>query len=456
MKDKQQKTIFIAIFQGVEAKNILRTPILETLLKDERVRIVLFTNSKERAQYYQKEFQNDRLIYEVIEMQPMSWIDRFFNKLKLILLKTETTDLLRRMTYEEGRNFIVHVVNKSLNLLLARSCIRRLTRYLDFLLVREHTYARYFDAYVPDLVFLANLFSENEVHLLREAKRRSVKSVGFLNSWDQVTSRWILRLLPDMYVVYNNIVKQELVAFNEMDPKYIYVGGIAQYDVYKRHTPVSRNQFFSTVGIDPKKKLLLYAPMGRTFSASDWDMIDMLHRLSKEEKFGPDVEMLVRFQPNDFVDEDELAKRPHLHYDYPGVRFSTERSLDWDMGEKELDHLTDTLYHISILVCYASSIAIDAAIFDKPVININMEIVPNLPMRKSPPQYFSVTHYKKALATGGIRVVSSVSELCASIKNYLADPSLDAEGRRRLVETQCVFTDGKSGERIGYFLLQQL
>jgi len=39
------KTIFITIFEGVEAKNILRTDILPTLLADPEVRIVLFTKN---------------------------------------------------------------------------------------------------------------------------------------------------------------------------------------------------------------------------------------------------------------------------------------------------------------------------------------------------------------------------------------------------------------------------
>lgn len=455
---KSIKTIFVSVFEGVEAKNILRTTILPTLLEDERIRIVLFTDSKQRAAYYQNEFANDRLIYEVIVFESPSHLDMFLSKLKFTLLRTGTTDLERMMLREEGRSLISHWISKIVNVMLARPFVRKIVRKLDYLFVREHTYTKYFDQYAPDIVFLAFLFGEKESHMLREAKKRGVKSIGLINSWDHVTSRCMLRLLPDHFIVYNYMVKEELVQYHDVDVSNIYVGGIAQYDEYATYTPKSREAFFNDIPADPKKKLMIYASMGKAFSSSEWTIIDMFHGLNAAGAFGDDVQILVRFQPNDFVDEEELKLRPHLVYDYPGTRFTKSRGVgvDWDMSKKEVQHLADTLHHADILVSYASSISIDAALFDKPVINIAFTAGKYEVLRESPMQYYKTEHYKKAVATGGIRLVATVSEFCASVKKYLTDPSIDATGRARLVETQCVFTDGKSGERIGKFVLQLL
>ena len=75
---------------------------------------------------------------------------------------------------------------------------------------------------------------------------------------------------------------------------------------------------------------------------------------------------------------------------------------------------------------------------------------------KSPTQYFKTEHYKKAVATGGIKLVGSGEELIEWINKYLENPSLDKEGRKRLVWEQCPFKDGKSGERIANFILNQM
>ena len=65
-------------------------------------------------------------------------------------------------------------------------------------------------------------------------------------------------------------------------------------------------------------------------------------------------------------------------------------------------------------------------------------------------------HYRNALSAGGIRLVRSESELIKWTNGYLTNPQLDQEGRRMLVLEQCKFLDGKSGERIGKFILANL
>ena len=94
------KTIFITIFQGVEAKNILRTDIYKKLLEDKELRIVFFVGSLERAQYYQKEFTHPNVIYEPITKSRTNWLEPIFSSLKFLLLRTDTVDLRRKMALE--------------------------------------------------------------------------------------------------------------------------------------------------------------------------------------------------------------------------------------------------------------------------------------------------------------------------------------------------------------------
>lgn len=450
------KTIFITIFEGVEVKNILRTPIIEHLLKDAQVRIVLFTKNKEKVEYYQKEFSDNRFIFEVVEWKFTSKLDKFFSKLKFILLRTKTTNLKRRMAFQLEGNYVRYVCGHILNYLLARSFVRKITRFLDFKFLIDATYSEFFDKYKPDVVLLAHLFDEPEITLLREAKRRKVPSIGFINSWDKVTSRAIMRLLPDIAIVFNHIVKEELVEYNEMDSKKIVVAGLPQSDVFFTTKPVQREEFFKRIGIHPDKKLIVYASMGRAFSVSDWDMIDYLRSLVEGNLLKYECDLLVRFQPNDFVDNEELEKRPQLKYDLPGIRFGTKRGVDWDMNTNDIESLKNTLYHMSILVSYASSISIDAAVFNKPVININFEIKENNILFKSPTQYYESEHYLKALHTGGITLVKSKDDLIQSINSYLDNPDLQSTERKRLISEQYVFTDGNSGKRITECILNQI
>lgn len=458
-----QKTIFITIFEGVEVKNILRTPIFDNLLLDKSIHIVLITKSQQKIDYYGKEFSeylnSGRISFELVEWKSTARFDNFFSKLKFVLLRTKTTDLKRKMVSDHEGKYLQYYSGKILNFILAWPIIRRLARYLDFKLVKENIYSDLFNKYNPDLVFAAHLFDEPEIGLIREAKKRNIKTIGYINSWDKVTSRCILRLLPDKAIVFNNIVKQELLDFNEMSSENIFISGLPQYDYFyeKPEQYPSRNEFFNRISAPVDKELIVYASMGRAFSSSDWDMIDYLYDLIEVKRgLVKDCALLVRFQPNDFVDEVEIKKRPYLKYDQPGIRFGAKRGVDWDMNDNDLRNLYATLSHMSLLVCYASSISIDAAVFDKPVININFEIKKNDSLLKSPTQYYNSYHYKKALDTNAIDLVSNKEEMVESINKYLTDPKIKSQERSKLVLEQCTYKDGKSGKRIADFILNYL
>ncbi len=447
------KTIFITIFEGVEVKNILRTPILENLLFNKDIRIVLFTKSQQKVDYYKNEFNDPRIVFEFVEQKSIPMFDSFFSKMKFTLLRTETTNLKRKMVSDYEGRFFGYYFGKVSNYILAWSLIRKIVRYLDFLLIKDNTYSEYFDKYSPDLVFTAHLFEEIEINLLREAKKRKIKTIGYINSWDKVTSRCILRLLPDKAIVFNDIVKGEMMDFNEMNEQDIFVSGLPQYDFFYTRKPILREEFFNKIKIPSDKKLIVYAPMGRAFSSADWDIIDLLQEMIYSKELKYECELLVRFQPNDFVDEEEISKRPDLKCDKPGIRFGTKRGVDWDMNKADLDHLQDTLYHMSVLVCYASSISIDASIFDKPVININFEINKIPKLLKSPVQYYRTWHYKNVLKTNAVDLVNNRQELLDSINKYLDDPSVKSKERENLVKEQTTFTDGLSGKRIADYII---
>ena len=298
------KTIFLTSFEGVETKNLLRTSILSTLLRSPDVRIILFTHTEERVAYHKKEFEHEKILYEVVRRRHVRGLDRMFQKLKFTLLKTETTDIRRRMKYETEKHFIAYAVSMAVNRILARKSMRLLFRFLDYHLIQNTYYDAYFKKYHPVGVVSANLFDESEVDLVRAAKKRNVKTIGFINSWDKVTARSILRILPDRTIVFNGIVKDELMRHDHARAEDIFIGGMPQYDHYITRPAISREEFLKRMKIAVSHKLLVYAPVGNVYGNSDWAVMDFLHQLIEEGTLGDNVEMLVRFPPNDSINKE--------------------------------------------------------------------------------------------------------------------------------------------------------
>mgnify|MGYP001585663139 FL=1 len=369
------KTIFISIFYGVEAKDLLRTDVVKRII-DAGYQVVLFFKSKDRVDFYKKEFNYPNLVYEVVSNFSLSRGDRFYEFFKKYLVRTETLFLHKKIAFLEEKNYFKYILSVFLSFVFGWGWARKMFRFFDEKFVENNAFNEFFEKYDPNLVFFGNLFDPMEIAFLREAKKRRKKTIGFINSWDKITSKGHIRILPQKLIVTNEVVKSEAVRYLDAKDENTFVSGVPSFDHYVDKPVLLREEFFRKIGADPKKELLVFAPLGRNWADSDWDMIDTLHELIQKKSFKKDLEFLVRFPPNDFVHEENIKKRPYLRCDVPGVRFQTSLGMDWDMNFSEIEYLRNTLYHCSFLVGYCSTISIDAALWKKPVINIGFVLRP--------------------------------------------------------------------------------
>ncbi len=455
------KTIFITIFQGVEFRNIVRTDIYKELVKNPDTRLVLFTNSQAKRDYYQKEFSAPNVIYEVVENYRPSRFNSFFWFLKFNLIRTATVDIKRRQALELGGRYFAYIFKLVFNRIFARSFFRKIARWLDRLLIRDRFFSPYFGKYQPSVVLLAHLFGDVETALLREAKRRKIPSVGLINSWDKLTARCMIRLLPDKMLVHNKLIKKDALDYADIKEKDIAVVGIPHFDYYVQTKRSSKEAFYKKYDIRDGERIILYTPVGRTNSQADAKTIAFLDELLSSGELPPQLRLIVRFPPNDDV---EIPKRfssgggsafggkNNIIFQTPGRRFSVKRSTDWDMDAKDFESLADTLHHSSLLIGYSSTMAIDAAVFDKPIINIDFDFPGTRPNH----WIYEVAHYRPVLESGAVKLVKNKEELVEWIKKYLEHPEIDKENRKKLVEEQCYKLDGQSGQRVAEFMTKYL
>lgn len=450
------KTIFISIFHGSAAKNVLRTDIFANLKAKPEIKIVLLFPSLEKQEYYRREFSGPNIIFEILPKYQDSRLNSLFSSIKFNLINTATLDLKRKMLLEmngqKGKYLIKFIANR----IFARKFFRRIISWLDFNFTPDENYRELFAKYQPDMVLLPHLFGETEISLLRQAKKRKIFSVGLINSWDKVTARSLIRLLPDKMIVHNDIIKKEVIKHADMRAEDIEIVGIPHYDYYLNKPRRGREEFFRKFNIDLHKKIIVFCPSGRAFSNSDNEIIKIIYQIVHNKLKDFNLQLLVRFPPNDVVEIEESLSKLEIVWQKPGVRFSAKRGVDWDMSFADLEDLADTLYYAGLFICYTSSMSIDAAVFDKPVINIGFDIRPNDPLARRPTQFYGMEHYKNILRYGGIAIVKSPEELENWIKEYLNNPSLNSAGRQKIVLEQCWRLDGRAGERAADFLLKCL
>ena len=124
-----------------------------------------------------------------------------------------------------------------------------------------------------------------------------------------------------------------------------------------------------------------------------------------------------------------------------------------DMSRQDVRHLCETLLHSDVVVSVTSTMVVDAAFFDTPSICIGYDYSSPRTFFNSPMRFFEMDHFRHVIAEGATRVVQTPEALKAAVDRYLLDPSLDREGRRRIVSRIAQYSDGKSGLRVAEAIL---
>jgi CDP-glycerol glycerophosphotransferase (TagB/SpsB family) len=113
-----------------------------------------------------------------------------------------------------------------------------------------------------------------------------------------------------------------------------------------------------------------------------------------------------------------------------------------------MEILRATLRHAAVNVNFFSTMTLDFALCDRPVVNVAIETPQSRAARVDVAGFYEYEHYRPVLEERAARLVRSIDELCDAVSAYLRDPSYDRAERRRLVERLCGPVDGRADARI--------
>ena len=331
---------------------------------------------------------------------------------------------------------------------------------MDIHIVRDNRFLNFFDKYNPDLVFVTNILSTADLILLRQAKKKKILSVGMVNSWDNIPyGKNPFRFLPDKLIVHNDIIKKDAVKYLGAKEKDIFVSGMPHFDHYVTSKRISRNEFCRKLNIDPAKRVILFMSIGSVLNPTEPQDLSLLDDALNKGKIPNDVVVIFRSHPTEKEVVLESAKySDKIVFDDSKTLIKNENESFSEILKDDMNHLADSIFHSELIITTRSTTSIDASAFDTPIIDIVFDGLESRPYHKSVAVLYdpAYTYYQRIIESGGTRLAHSFEKLVSYINMYLKDPSLDAEGRKRIVKEQCVLLDGKAGERVGKFILSNL
>lgn len=453
------KTIFIPVFSHHVARSTLRTNIARALGEAKDVRVVVFVPNFKR-EMYQEEFSDLNVLFEGVAEFPKTYsaLDRFFHRLSLFYFNTRDARFRRkRFLYHERKQMARYVFSLCLLFVLSRKPLRKMFRKLDFLLIRDERLAHYFDTYQPDIVFSANMTNQHDLSFLRHAKQHGTRTVGMIKSWDNITiAKYPFRLSPDTVICHSRPIRRDVTAHLDCKEEHTHLTGIPHFDLYVTKSRSSRETFCARLGIDPAKRIVLFASVSRS-NPTEAQVATLIDTMIRRRMIPQDVVVIFRYHPSQKTAMPGLPQNENIIVD------DSKSTLDHngpfsEILSRDMEHLADSLHHAELLITTGSTMAIDGSAFDKPVIDIGFDGFETRPFHDSIRRTYTPhkEHYYPIARSRATTIVYSADELAAAINRYLKDPALHRKERQWIVDEYCYRFDGKSSERIAHYVLSRL
>ncbi len=439
------KTVFISAFHSIISRNILNSGILDLLAKE--YKIVLLVPDYKKI-YFDK-YKSDRVSIEGIP-QVTTRRDLLFRKISLWLLPTKTIFLKEKSRLASEKSYISFIIYRIISISLTRwAFVNGLFRKIDYFIPDRRLFDTLIEIYKPDLIFSTDIQSELDVILLKSSKRLRKKYIGMIRSWDNVTSKGVLRFVPDKIIVNSEITKNELQKYDFISPESIFVVGVPHYDRYLSFPFESKDHFFKSCGFDQSKKVILYTPIGDRYifpNSIDEYVIKELASIGEN--------LIVRLPPADTVMSilgQDFGKNVFL--EHTGVRSwkaisGKEGSKVNEISSRDDDRLITTLRHSDVVVSGPSTILIDAVLFDKPVVMVDFEVPQNTDYYQGVKRYYDYEHFDFIRSSKGVKFADSPKSLTTIISSYLKDKTIDTISRKEIALAETYRLDSKSTQRL--------
>ncbi|MBI2096544.1 MAG: hypothetical protein HYT40_00050 [Candidatus Sungbacteria bacterium] len=453
MKNTSQENvslILITVSEGSIARNILRSFVLDGLLQRSEAKIILLV-LPEKVELYTKEFTSSRVKVISVVLSSHSFFQRVLQYLARNGLRTETV-MTDQKTYHlrHGRSF-AWVIKLIINRLLGTSKIfHALIRGLAKMRTPAPAIRKILLNQKPDLVFATDVQDELDIEVMLASYHMKIPLVGMVRSWDNLTSgAGLIQFVPEKLLIWNPFMHTQAVTVQHVEDERLIMAGIPHFDWYMhKDLLVSREEFFGSLGLDPKKKTILFAGIGSYLAPHEVEVAECISDAFEAGKLPEDAQMIFRPHPNFTVDRDRVLSFARTVFD-DGVAFYTADSPgSWEMDKSKIAHLMNSIYHADVVITTASTITIDAVAFGKPVICIGFDGKSQEPYWDSVKRYYDgYTHYIAITKTKGFQLVFSADELIAAIQLYLKNPEADAEGRKKIFD-EFIWKLGGSAERL--------
>ena len=297
--------------------------------------------------------------------------------------------------------------------------------------------------------------SLSDIPVVREAQRARIPTFCMVYGWDNLMIKGFMPTRPDVLGVWNDLMLREAVQDHHYARDRVRVIGPPQFDLLLDDAAIlPRDEVVRRLGLDPARRIILFTT-GTLKRSTNGYIMDMLVKAIDEGRLSAPAQIVCRRHPLGKGKDEEIyakyAGHPHVRFDASANHFVPG---GWTPDRAEMGWLASLIAHAGVVVNIASTITLEAALLDRPIINVGFN--PDEPERfaRNIVEGAFRRHYRYVLERDACAVVTSEDDLTRRIDEFFRDPGRQRAERRRLAEDISHRLDGKAARRLADAILE--
>lgn len=270
----------------------------------------------------------------------------------------------------------------------------------------------------PDVVLVSpTVWPKNpvEADYVYAARKLGIPAVGYLNSWDNLTSKGTVHVLPDVFIVWNEALAAEAEEIHLIPRKRIRITGAPHLDHFFEMQPsLSRAETCQELGCPDDGPYIVYLCSSRTLILDETHIVSALADALAARLPDGAPTIVVRPHPVNSV--------AWTDYDRPGVVVYPKLGDQADTPGSWQAYFNQ-LSGASAFVGLNTTAFLEAAVADHPCLTIVSD------------EFFDqqgrTGHFRHLLAADFLEVSADLTEVATRVAHVLDGVDEKAEGRRR-------------------------
>lgn len=300
----------------------------------------------------------------------------------------------------------------------------------------------------PALVVSTVTYDEDEAVAALAARDLGIPTVAWINSWDNPTSKGPFLLAYDSYAVWSDAVASALRSnYPESAERPVAAVGAPHFDWYRDETLLlERGSWAEGLGLDPELPVVLYAGATPTLAAGEEEVV--LHLAQRLSSADRPAQILLRPHPGDRSSRFRQAGLPANVVQAPEHR-GARPGDDPLVATDDRVALVNAVRHADVVVNMASTMSLDAAYCDTPVVCVAWDPSPGARRQHEVEAYYSeFEHFASVVESGAVLLGRSIEELVQYVRESIDHPERRRLERRRIARHWCGPLDGASSRRL--------